>query len=61
MSDFDRWIAGQGVFRVLDVNYADVVAEPSGSCRAVSAFLDNIPDPVAMAATVDPLLYRNRK
>ncbi|MBN1127183.1 MAG: hypothetical protein JXA82_19435 [Sedimentisphaerales bacterium] len=60
LDQFDQWIAGQSCFHILDVNYADMVSDPLGQCERVNAFLGWILDVDAMAASVDPNLYRNR-
>lgn len=46
----------------LDVQYADVIADPRGVAKRVKAFLGRSRfDVTAAAAAVDPALYRNRK
>ena len=46
--------------RVLYVQYNDVVADPVGAAGSVAEFLGLELDVAAMAASVDPALYRNR-
>lgn len=43
------------------VRYEDVLADPAGASRRVASFLDAPLDVEAMARTVDPALYRQRK
>ncbi|MGH9381384.1 MAG: sulfotransferase domain-containing protein [Thermoanaerobaculia bacterium] len=44
----------------LRLRYADVVADPHGEARRINDFLGGGLDVAAMAAVVDPNLYRNR-
>ncbi len=55
------WLAEQHHIAVLQVRYADVVAEPQAAATQVSAFLGGRLDVVAAVRAVDPSLYRNRK
>jgi len=48
-------------FSVIDVTYADVLADPEGMARHICTFLGANLDIAAMAATVDNQLYRNRR
>lgn len=54
-----RHLEGHACFRVLDVDYAGVLAAPFAQAQRVAAFVGR-GDPAAMAAAVDPALYRNR-
>jgi sulfotransferase family protein len=45
---------------LVEVRYADSVADPAGTSRAVNAFLGGHLDEPAMAAAVNASLYRNR-
>ncbi|HVO13546.1 MAG TPA: phosphodiesterase, partial [Vicinamibacteria bacterium] len=47
-------------FETIELRYSDVVARPLEQARRLAAFLDGRLDPEAMAAAVDPQLYRNR-
>ena len=44
----------------LEIHYADAVADPAGTARAVNAFLGGGLDEAKMAAAVNEKLYRNR-
>ncbi len=55
------WLAAQRHIALLDVRYNDLVAHPEQQAARVSAFLGGRADVQAMAAAVDPALYRNRK
>jgi hypothetical protein len=55
------WLAEQPNFAVLYVRYSDLVANPEEQSRQISKFLSGRPDVQAMAAAVDPALYRNRE
>ncbi|MCG6920477.1 MAG: sulfotransferase [Acidobacteria bacterium] len=47
-------------FEMLEVQYTDILARPLEGAQRVSAFLGGHLDAEAMAAVVDPQLYRNR-
>jgi hypothetical protein len=55
-----RWLAGRPAFRVLDVPYAGLIADPVPLIAGIDAFLGGGLDTDAMAGAVDPSLYRNR-
>ncbi len=62
----DLWRAGYQLkrrpeFESLELQYTDVVARPLEQARRLAAFLGGALDAEAMAAAVDPQLYRNRK
>jgi hypothetical protein len=44
----------------VEIQYADAIADPAGTARAVNAFLGGGLDEAKMAAAVDEKLYRNR-
>lgn len=54
------WLAAQPHMQVLHVNYGRLVADPRPHAEAVQRFLDAALDAEAMAAVVNPALYRNR-
>lgn len=56
----EKWLSEQSNFSVLSVNHRDMIKNPVMECRRVSDFLGGGLDVEAMAATVDPSLYRNR-
>lgn len=60
MEDVERWMSGQGAFRFLPVHYHELVANPSGEAARLNAFLGGGLDEAAMAAAVDPTLYRQK-
>jgi hypothetical protein len=60
IAEVRQWLSKQPNFRVLHVNYHDVLADPLGSAQRVAAFLGESLDPAAMAAVVEPGLYRQR-
>jgi len=47
-------------FEVLEVHYSEVLARPVEGARQINAFLGGALNEEAMAAVVDPDLYRNR-
>lgn len=54
------WLVEQPNFAVTYVTYADIVQNPAAAAAAVASFLGGAVDPVKMAASVDPDLYRQR-
>ena len=61
MQDITRWLAAQPNFRVLEMHYNRVLADPAPESARLAAFLD-LPDrAAAMAAAIEPSLYCNRK
>ena len=50
----------QPFMEMLEIHYAEAVADPAGTARAVNAFLGGALDEAAMAAAVKAQLYRNR-
>jgi len=56
-----EWLVEQPNMEVLYVKYSDLIKGPEDQSRRVSEFLGGKADPQAMAAAVDPSLYRNRK
>jgi hypothetical protein len=55
-----RWLAGQPNFKVLYVDYMDMINDPKTQARRVDDFLGGGLNVEAIAASVDPSLYRNR-
>jgi Sulfotransferase domain len=55
------WLVEQPNMDVLYVRYADLIDRPEEQAGRVSEFLRGKADAKAMAAAVDPALYRNRK
>lgn len=56
----DQWLATQANFRLLDVAYRNVIADPHNEALRISQFLELPLDVGAMTAAVDPALYRQR-
>jgi hypothetical protein len=56
-----RWMDERPWFSRLEVRYDRVVADPVGEASRVAAFLGVPQAAGAMAAAVDPSLYRNRR
>lgn len=57
----EEWLKTQPNFSVLYVNHRDMINNPDAECRRVNDFFGGGLNINAMAETVDPLLYRNRK
>jgi hypothetical protein len=60
LHEFERWVARQPNFQILDVSYNDVLADPRAAAQAVNQFLGGAFNVEAMAKVVEPLLYRQR-
>ncbi len=56
-----RWIEGRADMTCLEVSYNEVFRDPLEHARRVDRFLGGGLDTEAMAAVVDPALYRQRK
>ena len=56
----DDWLAGQPNIRVQPIEYGAVLEDSRREARRVNRFLGRNLDEAAMAAIVDPALYRNR-
>ena len=61
LAKFDGWVKGKACFKMLYVNYRDMIDEPMATSEKISEFLGGELDTQAMATVVDPTLYRNRK
>lgn len=60
LDETERWLAAQPDFRVLRVDYNALVEDPPPHLARIDEFLGGGLDARAMAAVVDPELYRNR-
>ena len=60
LAKFDAWIDEQDNFSILRIDYAAAVKDPLAQAERVSSFLGGDLDAVAMAASIDPDLYRNQ-
>jgi hypothetical protein len=56
-----RWLAARQNIRSLTVNYNKLVRHPAGYSRRLIRFLGGHLDSAAMAAVVDPTLYRQKR
>lgn len=54
------WLGQQAKWRVLKLNYEDLLADPSGGARAMADFVGVSLDVEAMARQIDRSLYRQR-
>lgn len=55
-----KWLAGQRNFKTLYIGHRDMICDGLTQAQKINDFLDGSLDTDAMAATVDPSLYRNR-
>jgi len=55
-----KWLADRSSFKVLEVPYSDLIANPLKHAKSINIFLGGSLDESAMVAAVDPNLYRNR-
>lgn len=60
LAETEAWLAQQSSFRLLALDYGEVVADPQPAARAIDALLGGGLDCEAMAGAVDPRLYRQR-
>lgn len=60
LAQVDAWLKVQRNIRVLDVEYSLMLASPDSEAQRIAAFAGLELDINAMAAVVDPALYRNR-
>jgi hypothetical protein len=60
LSDAKAWLRQQVHIDVLMVHHADAMADPLACAQRVRQFVDQPLDVHAMAAVVDPSLYRNK-
>lgn len=58
---FFRWIGDKPCFKMIRVDYNNLMQDPASELAKVNDFLEGGLDVEAMAATVDPKLYRNRR
>jgi len=61
LQQVQEWLKAQPNFRVLYIHYSDVLTDPQSAIFKVNDFLGGKLDTAAMAAAVDPKLYRNRQ
>ncbi len=61
LAEFDEWVKNRGEFSVLHIRYKDLIEAPAENCRKIRDFLTLELDIEAMAACVDPSLYRNKR
>lgn len=59
-SDVKKWIGDQPNYEMLEIDYNDMVKAPLDFIPSINIFLGGKLDEQAMAAIVDPALYRNR-
>jgi hypothetical protein len=60
LAETEAWLAQQPSFRVLALDYGEVVADPQPAAHAIDALLGGGLDREAMAGAVDPQLHRQR-
>jgi hypothetical protein len=56
-----EWLPKQRHFRVHEVSYNDILANPEAEVLRVAEFLDGAVSPEAMLQAIDASLYRNRR
>jgi len=61
LEEFEKWVAGQACFSVLNVDYRGVIEDAAGQFAMVNDFLGGDLDVEAMKAVVDSSLYRQRR
>ncbi len=60
LSEVKTWLDSQDWIQTLNVSYNDILSRPAETMKAIAHFLDNRVDAGAMAAVVDPGLYREK-
>ena len=60
LEELERWLATQSDFSFLPVSHHRALKEPLAVAGEINEFLGGALDTAAMAAAVDPLLYRQR-
>ena len=60
LADAEKFLQSAAGFQVFTVDYRQLVQEPGASAAAMAAFLDKPDAGAAMAACIEPGLYRNR-
>jgi sulfotransferase family protein len=60
LDETERWLRSQASFSCLAMDYNELLANPRPHVERLVAFLGGDLDAAAMAAVVDPSLYRNR-
>ncbi|MFQ5461810.1 MAG: sulfotransferase family protein [Phycisphaerae bacterium] len=61
LQEVERYLAAHANFRVLFVNYSEVIESPEACVHAINGFLGHELDTAAMAAVIDPSLYHQRR
>jgi hypothetical protein len=61
LQKFEKWVAEQPNFRLIDVDYNAVLADPQSQIKKIDEFLGGNLNVEAMAQVVNPELYRNRR
>ncbi len=60
LKQVDKWVADHDCFKILYVDYNQIMRDPGPSIEAVNLFLGSDLNVEAMKAVIDPSLYRNR-
>jgi hypothetical protein len=60
LAETEAWLARQPSFRVLALDYGEVVADPRPAAQGIDELLGGGLDREAMVGTVDPQLHRQR-
>jgi len=60
LAETARELADRSCFEVLDVRHRDTISDPETTARRIDRFLEGDHDVEAMAAVVNPDMYRNR-
>jgi hypothetical protein len=61
VAEVRQWMSTRSDFQVLYVNHHDLLKDPLAGAERVTAFLGGGLNPAAMAAVVEPALYRQRR
>jgi hypothetical protein len=61
IKEVEDWMEGQPNLSYIDVDYNQAIQDPRSTAEKINQFLGGDLDVQAMAAVVDPSLYRQRK
>ena len=61
LQKLDAWLASQPNFKILEVQYGEVVSNPRAQAEKINAFLGRALDVASMASVADATLYRQKK
>lgn len=61
LAQAEEWMQTQPAFTSMSINHRELMTDPNGVAQTVADYLNVRLDVAAMASTVDPALYRQRR